>query len=178
MTVTSKKKPSKDSMSLTTAETAGISRRPSNNSKEILLKQKDALISAIQEADSRETKRISRINRTKKQELKVNLELRFEYDRIADQNKIKYLIHDYKILKERIDCGSPYKSLLQKETRCPNLATRTGESSYKSTVNKTKNNNVRIIYMSSFVFLLLKRVSYIILLSIQIIFFCFIFIFT
>ena len=78
--------------------------QPSGEPTAILDRQRKTLMFAIKEADREEGKRLQRLDNAPKESRTV-LETRFEVDRVADQERIKHLIFDYKILKEKIESG-------------------------------------------------------------------------
>ena len=78
--------------------------QPSSEPTEILDRQRKTLMLAIKEADRDEGKRLQRLDNAPK-DSKAVLQTRFEVDRLADQERIKHLMFDYKILKEKIQSG-------------------------------------------------------------------------
>ena len=78
--------------------------QPSGEPTEIIDRQRKTLMLAIKEADRDEGKRLQRLDNAPKESRTV-LQTRFEVDRIADQERIKHLMFDYKILKEKIENG-------------------------------------------------------------------------
>jgi hypothetical protein len=77
---------------------------PSQDPADILNRQKKTLVDAIHEADHAELKRVQRLFDTPK-ENKAALEARFEIDRNNDQERIKHLMFDLKVLKEKTQNG-------------------------------------------------------------------------
>jgi len=86
---------------------------PSTTASDVLQRQRDALVSAIKDADREEAKRLKRLDDAPK-ESRAALEARYDHDRAHDQERIKHLLFDYKVLKEKCDDGELPKLL---ETR-------------------------------------------------------------
>ena len=97
---------------------SAAARRPkqATTASEIIEKQKQTLVSAIKDADREEAKRLQRLDNLPTKEARAALEARFDHDRTHDQERIKHLLFDYKVLKEKCDDGE-LPTLLESRAR-------------------------------------------------------------
>ena len=84
-----------------------------NRKADIILKrQKQALVDSIKEAEGHEKLRNSRLQASTSKSYKNELALRYDTERIAEQERIKHLLLEYKAIQNKKESGELQKLIL------------------------------------------------------------------